>query len=55
MYRLLHITIGAATLLALGGVVMTTEKELLLFLAHRLPYRMQAVLKRFGLVIEKVE
>ena len=53
--RLLHVTIGAATLLALGIVVMTTEKELLLFLAHRLPYRMQTVLKRLGLVTEKVE
>ena len=37
------------------GIVMTTERDLLLFLAERLPNKMQWVLTRFGLTRKKTE
>ena len=41
--------------MGVGLVVMTTERELLLFLANRLPNRMRGLLQRLGLVRGKVE
>ena len=54
-YRLLHIAIGATTLAMVVGVVMTTERELLLFLVNRLPNRIQRLLHRLGVITTKIE
>jgi oligosaccharide translocation protein RFT1 len=51
-YRLLHIVTGAAFLVVVVGVVMASERDLLLFLADRLP---KGVLQRLGLAKKKAE
>ena len=38
-----------------AGVVVTTERELLLLLAERLPVRLQGLLRRLGVVTTKTE
>ena len=54
-YRLLHVSIGAVTMGTVIVVVMTTERELLLFLAGRLPVRVQGLLRRLGVIMTKTE
>ena len=38
-----------------AGIVMTTEKELLLFIADRLPNRFQRLLQRLRVVAKKTD